>query len=106
MGISGFLDTKVVSGTDSSNASVTLVSADSAKKYRVYAVYVSSAGADEIELRSGSTVLLGMHLGANSGVVHNLHPFSRVGALNEALTLNKGTASTDVHYTIWYEEER
>lgn len=94
-----------VCGNNSADTSVTVVAAASSTVYRVLQLFLSSDAADEIELKSASTTLLGLHSASNAGLVHQFYPFFFEGGSNEALTISK-TGATDLHYCVWYIQKK
>ena len=102
--LSGDVKTLVECGNDDGNASVVIASAITDRKFRIVGLFLSTDSADEILLMTGSSIKLGLHLSANSGLSQILYPLSVDGVDNEALTITK-LASTDLHYCVWYSEE-
>ncbi len=102
--LSGDVKTNVSCGNDDSNAIVTVASAITNRKFRIVGLFVSTNSADEVLFKTGSSTKLGLHLAANSGLSQVLYPLSVDGLDNESLTIEK-SASTDLHYCVWYSEE-
>ncbi len=102
--LSGDVKTLVDCGKDDANTSITVASAVTNRKFRIMGLFLSTDSADEILLKTGVSTKLGLHLAANSGLSQILYPLSVDGVDNEALTISK-SASTDLHYCVWYSEE-
>lgn len=91
---------------DSSNASVTLVSAVTGQYVSIYKYVLSTSGADNFYLKCGSTQKTAkIYLGDNSGLDTTYYPlYIRCGS-GEALTLTKGTASTPIGISLWFTQQ-
>lgn len=104
--ISGGVHANTANVNDTTNASFTLVAAVANRKTKLHKLVLSLAAADTITVKSGSTTLLGpLYLGANSGMVYDLFPFHFLGGTNEALTIEKGAAATDVTAQAFYTQD-
>ncbi len=104
LALSGDKAASKVCAFDNSNSSITAVSAASGFYYRIFGVFASADDADDVLFKIGSTTLLGLQLGANSGFSQVLYPlYLENGTNNESIVITK-TAATDLYYCVWYEK--
>lgn len=91
---------------DSSNASITLIPAVTGQTVFLYKFTLSTSSADNFYLKCGTTQKNGrIYLGANSGLDSTIYPlYIRCGS-GEALSLVKGSASTPVGISLWFNQE-
>jgi hypothetical protein len=91
---------------DSSSATVTLIPAISGRTVTLYKFTLSASTADNFYLKCGTTQKTGrIYLGANSGVDSTIYPLYIRCASGESLSLVKGSASTPVGMSLWFNQE-
>ncbi|HEY9687762.1 MAG TPA: hypothetical protein V6C52_12375 [Coleofasciculaceae cyanobacterium] len=92
---------------DATNATVTLIPAVTAQSITLYRIILSSSGTDNFYLKCGTTQKTAkVYLGANSGLDTMIFPMYLRCDAGEALSLVKGTATTPVGVTLWFNQER
>lgn len=93
----------LIQGSDSSNATVTVLAANTRARYRIYGFSVLAATADTIALRCGSTTIYQFTLPVKTGYSEMFFPMYKDCALNESVNFTKGTAATSLEYHVWYK---
>jgi len=94
-------------GVDTSNASVTAISAPaSGLRIKIFHLFLNVKTADDIILKSGSTERRRFYLGDTSGAIIDFGTHPLVLGAAEALVLTKVTgATTPLSYAIQYTVE-
>lgn len=91
---------------DSSSATVTLIPAVSGQVVTLYRLILSASTADNVYLKCGTSQKTAkLYLGISSGLDAMLYPLYIQCGSGEALTLVKGSASTPIGVTFWYNQE-
>lgn len=91
---------------DSSNATVTLISAVAGRTITLYKFILSASTADTVYFKCGSSQKTGrVYLGANSGLDSNIYPLYIRCASGEALSMVKGSAGTPIGISLWFNQE-
>ena len=91
---------------DSSNGTVTLVTGVTGQTVSLYKFTLSTSTADNVYLKCGTTHKTGkLYLGANSGLDSTIYPLYIRCASGESLSLVKGSASTPIGMTLWFNQE-
>jgi len=89
---------------DSANATVTVVPASSGVIYTILGVLMSVSSADNLTLKCGTRqVMSSIYLGANSGFSSQFVPLYIRCNAGEAVNVTKGTATTPVGVTVWFD---
>jgi hypothetical protein len=102
----GAVVTSYANVNDGDNATFTVVAGAASKYTRLHRLVLSSAGADNLTVKFGVTTILGpIYVGANSNFIIDFHPLRIVSAVNAALTVTKGTSTTDVTAFVQYTQE-
>lgn len=82
---------------DASNASFNTLAAVPGYRHEILELGISIETADDITVKAGSTVLLGpLYLGDRSGIINDYKDVDFIGGVGEAITVEKGNASTAV----------
>jgi hypothetical protein len=91
---------------DSSSVTVTLIPAVTGQTITLYKFTLSTSSADNFYLKCGVTQRNGrIYLGANSGLDSTIYPLYIRCASGESLSLVKGSASTPVGMSLWFNQE-
>jgi hypothetical protein len=91
---------------DNSNATFTVISGAANQYVRLHRLIVTCSTADNITLKFGDTTIVGpIYMGANSVLIIDFHPLRLVTAVNENVTLTKGSSTTPVTAFAQYTQE-